>query len=223
VNAGTAAAVALTAWDDVALWLCPLHEWPSPSRQAFLGDSERTRASRLRFEAHRRRYVAAQIWLREQLAAWLDVSPAGLEFRAGADGKPRLQGTAAVTFNLSHSGDWALVGASRGTEIGVDIEILRRVEDAHALAQRHYTDAELAMCRSHGNPDYAFLQVWTRKEACLKAVGVGLRVAPSSFDTGAASQAVSSCVATPQGVRAVEVVSIDTGIDAVAAVARVKN
>jgi 4'-phosphopantetheinyl transferase len=105
----------------------------------------------------------------------------------------------------------------------VDIEALRPVDEALALARKHYSAGELAACQSAPDTrarDEAFLRVWTRKEACLKAVGLGLRLAPSSFDAGAQSAAHVARLATPEGDALVEVRSVETGIDAVAAVAR---
>lgn len=213
-------AVSLVALDGIALWLCPLHDWPSQGLLACLDSAELARAHRLRSDLHRRRYLAAHTWLRLSLGAWLAVPPASLKFIVDPLGKPLLKGHENSHFNLSHSDDWALIGASRNAEIGVDIEVLRELDDASALAQRHFTESERAACVSSGEADQAFLRTWTRKEACLKAVGSGLRIAPSSFDTGTGLTTAWARLVTPQGIRTVEVSSVATGIDAAAAVAR---
>ncbi len=148
-----------------------------------------------------------------------------LRFAADTNDKPQLVHPAGWHYNLSHSEDWALVGAQRAAPIGVDLEVLRPVEAAMALARRHYTSAEQAAVEQAGDDaarHAAFLRVWTRKEACLKAVGLGLRLAPSSFDAGADAGPAVACLRTPTGTLAVEVQSLQPGDGwVVAAVARV--
>lgn len=216
--------IALHGAPGLALWLCPLHEWPAPEAQAWLDADELVRARRFVHEVHRRRHLASHVALRERLAALAGGAPAALRFTADAHGKPRLADAGDLQFNLSHSEDWALVGAGRGAPLGADIEWLRPVEEAAALARKHYTARERAAIDSAPDArsrDAVFLRVWTRKEACLKAVGLGLRLAPSSFETGAEEGPAIARLTTPAGEVAVEVRSIATGIDAVAAVARV--
>jgi len=73
-------------------------------------------------------------------------------------------------------------------EIGVDIEVLHRIDDLEALSERCFTPAEqheLDRCADDpGARDLLFLHGWTRKEACLKAVGSGLSLEPASFEAG---------------------------------------
>lgn len=219
-----AAPITLDAWPGVTLGLFALHEMPAPSLQAWLDAEETERARRFVHDVHRRRYLAAHVALRDHLGTFLETAPSALRFDAGPHGKPQLTGPAAVQFNLSHSEDWALVGVSRHVPVGVDIEMLRPVDDALALARRHYSPDEQLAClsvRDSRERDEAFLRVWTRKEACMKAVGLGLRLAPSSFEAGAQAEARVARLPTPDGEALVEVRSVETGIDAVAAVARV--
>jgi 4'-phosphopantetheinyl transferase len=174
----------MTALDDgsgLALWLCALHEMPEPRQQAWLDADEVERAERFVHDVHRRRHVASHVALRDRLASAVGASAEALRFRADAHGKPQLEGQGRVQFNLSHSEDWALVAVGVDAPIGVDLEMLRPVEEALALARKHYTPAEAAAVQDAVGArarDEAFLRVWTRKEACLKAVGLGLRLAP---------------------------------------------
>lgn len=217
-------ALDLAAWPGLALWLCPLRELPAPEQKAWLDTDERERALRFVQDVHRRRHLAAHAALRGQLGAWLGAAPSTLRFAADAHGKPLLHGHGAVQFNLSHSEDWALLGAQRGAPIGVDIEALRPVDEALALARKHYTPSERQAVEAAVDAparQAAFLRVWTRKEACLKAVGLGLRLAPSSFEAGAQTGPHFARLATASGEVVVEVRSVETGVDAVAAVARV--
>jgi 4'-phosphopantetheinyl transferase len=176
------------AWcDGVALWLVDLADWPAEPAQACLSMQERERAGRFRFEADRRRHVAAHVALRDRLARHLGCSPADLRFEAGPFGKPFLAGlSSAWHFNLSHSADLALVALCEGLEVGVDLEVLRAVDDAPALASTVFGPGEQQALQQVAGParDRAFLQGWTRKEACLKALGTGFSLSPQIFEAG---------------------------------------
>jgi 4'-phosphopantetheinyl transferase len=128
--------------------------------------------------------------LRAVLAQQTGLPAAALVFGAGPFGKPFLHAPAACVFNLSHSDDVAVIavapGASAGTEIGVDVEVLRPMRDAIALAERNFTPAEQRALRAAPPElrDLAFMRGWTRKEACLKAIGSGLSIPPDAVDAG---------------------------------------
>lgn len=220
-----AAPLAVHDWPALTLWRCPLDPAPGAAAVATLDAAEQARAARFVHELHRRRYVAAHVALRALLADATGQPAGRLQLQDDALGKPQLVHPIGWQFNLSHSEDWALVGLQRGkVPIGVDIEVLRPVEEALALAGRHYTPSEQAAvaAAADGVPrQLAFLRVWTRKEACLKAVGLGLRLAPSSFEAGADGGLLRARLRAPGGSVSVEVRSVDAGPGLVAAVARV--
>jgi 4'-phosphopantetheinyl transferase len=221
-----ARAISFHPWPGLALWLCPLAAVPAPGHQAWLDAQEAARARRFVHEVHRRRYVAAHVALRERLAAFANRRPAELPLAVDALDKPFVADDAALQFNLSHSDDWALIGMMRGEPIGVDIECRRPVKDALQLARRHFTPQEqqaVQAAAEGAERDRVFLRVWTRKEACLKALGLGLRLAPASFEAGADSGLALATLMAPQGPVQVEVWSVPSGIDAEAAVARLRR
>lgn len=204
------------------VWRFELDAMPDGVAVAELSDDERARAARFVFEPDRRRYLAAHSGMRRLLAAETGLASAALRFEAGRHGKPRLTAVGAPSFNLTHSGDVALLAIAPRGEIGIDAEVLREVGRAIDLAERHYTPAEQAELAAAppARRDRAFLQVWTRKEAVLKAVGSGLTIAPESFEAGASPQ--PRCVDVDLGARVarVEVRTIDAaGDDLVAALA----
>lgn len=173
--------------DDVALWLVGLADWPLEHEQASLSMQERERGSRFRFERDRRRYVAAHVALRDRLARHLGRHPADLRFETGPNGKPYLADPlSAWHFNLSHSAELALIALCKGLEVGVDLEVLRPVDDAHDLAASVFGPREQEELRMETGlaRDRVFLQGWTRKEACLKALGSGFGLSPQSFEVG---------------------------------------
>lgn len=165
------------ARDEAHVWRIDLRaRSPIEGDLAILSDEERRRARRFRFEIHRDRYVAAHAALRRVLARYLDASPGDIRFRSGPRGKPYLAGAdrrGDVRFNLSDSGDLALCAVTRGREIGVDVERLRRDAPVLDLARRWLAPSEVAALRALPPPrrTAAFFACWTRKEAYVKAHG----------------------------------------------------
>jgi len=144
-----------------------------------LSPDERERAARFHFEQHQRRYLIAHIALHEILSRYLSVGPAQIFFEFGGNGKPKLPpvlALAGVEFNLSHSNEMALIAFNRVGEIGVDIEYVKPDFKFHDIAERFFTEREVAALR--GLPadlqPQAFFKCWTSKEAFLKAKGTGL-------------------------------------------------
>jgi len=142
-----------------------------------LSPDERARADRfVRAEAGRS-FVTARAALRSILGRYLHRPPADVPIVAEADGKPQLADAAAsdLRFNLAHSGELALVAVTRSGEIGVDIERLRPVVHWQDIASRYFHPAETAAIGADASPTPVnFFRCWTRKEAVLKAIGVGI-------------------------------------------------
>jgi 4'-phosphopantetheinyl transferase len=151
-----------------------------------LDATERRRAARFLAPHHGRHFTVAHARLRQILGSVLAADPAALAFASGTDGKPELVDSviSGLQFNLSHSGDWGLVGWAHGRAIGVDVEAWRAMSDEAALVRRYFSPAEIeayealpAARRREG-----FFNAWTRKEAYVKAVGRGLTLPLASFD-----------------------------------------
>ncbi|MCP4641832.1 MAG: 4'-phosphopantetheinyl transferase superfamily protein [bacterium] len=144
-----------------------------------LDADERTRASRFRAPAARERYVVARACLRRLLGSYLGVAPTEIELEYGPHGKPqvRLDSSAPeLQFNLTHSGDLALVAVAVDRRIGVDIERRRDRIDLEGIAKRFFAPEESAALMQLPDSERmrAFGQCWTRKEAYIKAWGEGL-------------------------------------------------
>ena len=193
----------------IELWLVNLQGQPSPAMLAWLSPSERAKASRFVFARDRRRYEAAHTALRQLLAPRAGAAPQDLRFLEGRFGKPALCPPCDCVFNLSHSEDEAAVLIAADGDIGVDIELLHCVPDALALAQRFFSAEECAALADvdMASRSLAFLTGWTRKEACLKAIGSGLSIAPDTFTAGLAHDARRTVIRTPQGLAEVGVKS----------------
>ena len=158
--------------------------WPIPLRletiscaeiESNLSSEERQRAARFRFPEHAVRYRVCHGVMRRILGGYLDVPPNRVELVAQAKGKPRLAGDSRLRFNLSHSGDLALLAVAEGLEVGVDLEEVRSDLSVDGLAG-FFTVAERDRLRAAapGDKERTFFRWWTRKEAVLKADGSGL-------------------------------------------------
>lgn len=170
---------------------------------------ERERASRFRFEKDARRYLLSHSALRQRLGHHLNLAPDQVPLQTSALGKPFIEGHP-VHFNLTHSEDWALIGLHGRQIIGVDIEVHHPIANLDALAQQNYTAAEWSALQASSDPLHAFLTCWTRKEACLKALGSGFSIEASCFEAGVDAQNQTVQIATPdKGLCTMTVCSLD--------------
>ncbi len=112
------------------------------------------------------------------LGAYLGVPPADVQLETSEHGRPALAGhqQERFSFNWSHSHDQALIAIARGVLPGIDLERLRAHPKAVPIARRYFSPDETAALEAlpEGQRDRAFLELWTAKEAVLKALGRGL-------------------------------------------------
>jgi len=204
----------------IALWLVDLSPASPLVWQTILSSEEQQRAHRFKFEADRRRYINSHIALHTILAEQTGISGACLPLSAQSHGKPRLTDVP-IEFNLSHSGEWALLGVSQTGPIGVDIEMIAPIPETAELAARNFTASEQAQWEKTPECEQlsAFLRGWTRKEACLKALGSGLSIEPHVFEAGIESAARDTWIDVAGQRCPMTVWSIDLPIAAQAAVA----
>jgi 4'-phosphopantetheinyl transferase len=146
-----------------------------------LSAEELERAGRFRMEHLRREYVLSTGALRMLAGRYAGVAPERLVWRTGPRGKPFLAGD--LQFNISHSGGLAVLAFTRGSEIGVDVERIRPVEDLAGIAVRNFCreEAEELLALPAWERERAFFSCWTRKEAYIKATGEGLSVPLDRF------------------------------------------
>jgi 4'-phosphopantetheinyl transferase len=142
-----------------------------------LTPDERQWAGKLAPGGPRERFIAGRGSLRRILGEQLGKAPAEVPLRTGPGGKPELDvpGAPAIHFSLSHSGAVVLI-ATAPHPIGVDLEGPRQLRHALEVAARSFARSELELvqrCPSGARPR-RFLEIWTAKEAVLKASGAGL-------------------------------------------------
>jgi 4'-phosphopantetheinyl transferase len=152
--------------------------------RALVSEDERDRAARFHFDRDRFRHVFAHAALRQILARYRHAAPTALTFETTNFGKPFLKG--GPEFNLTHSGELALLAVTNRKALGVDVEREQRATDYALLAQRFFSAPEIAdlTALSAADQPRAFFTLWTRKEAFIKAIGEGLSFPLAAFDAG---------------------------------------
>jgi 4'-phosphopantetheinyl transferase len=170
--------------------------------EAVLDSGERERAARFVRPIHRDRFIAAHGQLRRLLGSVLHLAPGDIRFTAGPQGKPALSPglPGVLEFNLAHSGDVALVALSHSRAVGVDVEEAHAMPDAAAIAARFFSAHEQAALAALPEADRqaAFFDIWTRKEAWIKAVGSGLSYPLDQFTVSLAAGA-EDCLLSADG------------------------
>jgi 4'-phosphopantetheinyl transferase len=176
---------------SVDLWLADLRVSESVAARlmAWLSRDERRYAERLLRPSAAGEFRVTRGLLRGLLATHLGIPPERLAFGEGPSGKLHLEPEASekdLRFNLSHSHTHALFALARSREVGVDLEHLRADFALASLIRRALTPAEQArlLRLPPSEQALAFLDCWTRKEAYLKARGVGLTQAPGGVEVG---------------------------------------
>jgi 4'-phosphopantetheinyl transferase len=159
-------------------------QWSAFENEAceWLDAAERDRAARFRFEPDRCSYVLAHALWRAVLAWSLACDAREVPLRFLPSGQPCLAGTP-LTTSLSHSGPVALVAVGAVGMLGVDLERWPPRISLDDLLPAICTPDESDMLRALPpvRRERALLQLWTRKEALLKAFGTGLAQAPATF------------------------------------------
>jgi len=173
----------------VAVWRLRINEIPGFETETVLSASERRQATRTTSTLARSRFVKSRSWMRHILSRYCDLAPSRLPIATTRRGKPYLESPfPTIRFNLSHTHDWALLAVSRHAEIGVDVEEHRPSLDTKLLVQwLHPAEKQDLEVMSPDMRRIAFIRLWCRKEALLKAKGTGLRAPLHQFRVSTSS------------------------------------
>lgn len=150
--------------------------------QGLLSPSEQARITSIVVESERLCQSSTRAVLRLVLCRLLGVAPDRLDIAVGLHGKPFCSDAPDLRFSVSHSGSFGLLAFSEGADVGCDIEIWRPVDDFEALGAlvlHPFERQALSLLPRHARHD-AFLCYWVRKEAALKATGLGFTVDPTA-------------------------------------------
>ena len=148
--------------------------------ESLLSADERVRAGRFRLEEDRVRFIVARGGLRRILSCYCCAPPHRLKFQPGSHGKPALiRPSSGIEFNVSHSGEFALICVTSGVPCGVDLECGLANAEEVAVAERFFCPREVEWL---AHTERGFLRLWAAKEAIIKAVGIGLSIPLSDVD-----------------------------------------
>ncbi|MBP6733472.1 MAG: 4'-phosphopantetheinyl transferase superfamily protein [Chromatiaceae bacterium] len=161
---------------DLQIWIIPCDAengdpealWP------LLSGAEQARADRRLAPGHRAAYIRAHAGLRLILATHLATPPARIAFQQGPQGKPAVAGP--LKFNLTTSGDLALVALRWDQAVGIDCERPTANRNLLGIARRLFSPAEveLLLAASEAERPALFIRFWTALEASVKLEGRGL-------------------------------------------------
>jgi 4'-phosphopantetheinyl transferase len=158
-----------------------------PVLRRLLTLDEKERADRFCFEKDQANFITGRAILRTLLGRYTNQSPADVKFVYNSYGKPLLKKqvqSPPLNFNLSHSGGKVLYAFSRGIPLGIDLEKMKPDIDLAAIAPRFFSPGEVSSLFSLKKADRAeaFYSCWTRKEAFIKAMEMGLSLELDKFD-----------------------------------------
>lgn len=168
--------------DHVDVWRTPVTiESDIAALTHGLSQEEQARAARFRFAADRAAFITARAMLRSVLGQYVGDAPDQLAFTAGPHGKPELAAPRGIAFNLSHSAGWSVCAVAR-VPVGIDIEA-REARTGAGDVLRMLAPPERAELEAlTGAAQVAALaRIWTRKEAVMKATGLGMALPLANF------------------------------------------
>ena len=174
---------------DLQIWRARLEasEDQVAAARSLLSTDELARADRFFRAEHRRRFAIGRAVLRRMLGSYLGEDPAAIVFSYNELGKPYRDAQGAgerIEFNVSHSGELALYAFSTSSPVGVDIERTRSNLETEKIARRFFSPGEVEALLALPKDErvQGFYNCWTRKEAFVKAKGLGFALRLSDFE-----------------------------------------
>ncbi|MBX9785782.1 MAG: 4'-phosphopantetheinyl transferase superfamily protein [Alphaproteobacteria bacterium] len=162
---------------EVHIWSACLsaNEASLPYFASILSRDEQERANDFKFSRDQKRYTISRGILRSLLAGYLGELPHKIEILYGLWGKPCLPEEKVLSFNLSHSGDYALYAFTQRYEVGIDVEYIDESLELEEMARNVFSAIEWSDWEGLNEQEkiHSFFKQWVSKEAYLKASGKG--------------------------------------------------
>jgi len=183
--------IALPLEDEIHVWLIDEHQVFASldvlDYLPLLSADEYARYKRLQIATHKRQFLVTRAAVRAMFSQYVpELMPSQWVFIQGARGRPELnfaplQGQ--MSFNISHARGMLVIAVSAGGALGVDVEWTERDCPVLALAERYFSTAEVEAMRAlpAACQRQRFFDLWTLKEAYVKARGLGLGIPLNSF------------------------------------------
>lgn len=167
---------------SIIIWQYPLN---TEFKEAFnlLSIDEQKRANRFYFKKHQRRFIIAHAMLRIILAHYAKIPPENLIFCQHSNGKPFLKDFPQIQFNLSHTGENALVAIGKDYPLGIDLELFTH-RPYEGIGKQMFSNRENNILKNSSNniKPMIFFKIWTQKEAVIKADGIGMNNHTKEFE-----------------------------------------
>jgi 4'-phosphopantetheinyl transferase len=162
------------------IWKADLKVWTTRTEllAGLLSDVERERLGRYKIPTKRTEFALSRGLLRVVLGSYLGQDPGSLEIHVSQQGKPYLPNQE-IRFNISHSGSLLLCACGLHQNIGIDIQQIYAISSLETIAKRYFSFVESEYLAAVESPQEAFFEIWTAKEAYLKAVGAGFTGSPT--------------------------------------------
>jgi 4'-phosphopantetheinyl transferase len=164
-------------FDEVHIWSACLSENEAslPYFTSLLSQDEQERASHFKFSRDQERYTISRGILRSLLAGYLEEPLQKIEILYGLWGKPCLPKEKALSFNLSHSGDYVLYALTQRYEVGIDVEYIDKSLELEDMTRSVFSITEFSHWKVLNAEEkiHSFFKHWVSKEAFLKALGKG--------------------------------------------------
>jgi 4'-phosphopantetheinyl transferase len=152
---------------------------PALKAARLLDREEMSRYERYHFQEDKDLYLLSHAMLRVMLSQWAPVDPRDWQFSRSEHGKPAISHPVeyqSLQFNISHTRGLAACAICTPFTVGIDVEYSKRQLSLLPVARRFFASDEIKYLEAASDEElrYAFFEIWTLKEAYLKACGIGL-------------------------------------------------
>ena len=163
-----------------------------------LSMDEKIRLSKFKFSTLQEDFAICRGSLKVLLSKYLQILPKKIVLSYMKQGKPYLPNSH-LCFNLSHSGDFALIAITNAQSIGIDIEEIKSIHDVYDVAKLILSEKEYSqwLSLSHLEQKSIFYQTWVKKEALSKGLGEGLNLSFNAFEVNTLSDTNPSLISFP--------------------------
>lgn len=185
---------------EVHIWQVNLSALKSYTAQFInlLSMDEKVRFSKFKFTILQEKFAIGRASLKILLSKYLEILPKDVVLSYTKSGKPFLSDSN-LCFNLSHSGDYALIAITNAQSIGIDIEEIKPIDDLDTVAKLIFSEKEYHhwLSLSHMEQESAFYQSWVKKEALSKGTGEGLNLSFNTLEVNTLSNTNPTLVTCP--------------------------
>lgn len=180
--------------NEVHLW-CAYDEEISASEllskyHDLLNSEEKKQQKQFHFARNRNQYLITRALVRTVLSQYLpEIRFDELVFKKNKYGKPFVNNSPLpfpLEFNIAHSEKMIVLAVTNGIKVGVDVEYMLRDSNMISIADRFFSPSETNELKSleHDKQRDRFFDLWTLKEAYIKARSIGLSIPLDKFIYG---------------------------------------